>query len=87
MSQNKLITILAVVLLLVIAGSVAILVTSSPDATPGTSTTTAPTGKQYTFNLDVLQQQAYQLINKQLVREGALPVAPPATPGKANPFL
>ncbi len=88
MSQNQLITILALVLLTVVLGSVAILfMTSSPSPSSTTTTDSSIAAVEGSFNLEVIQQQAYQLINKQLVREGALPVPPPVTPGKANPFL
>ncbi len=90
MSQNQLIAILTIILLLVIGGSIIILLTTSSDSDTPSATTIdevqAPTA-QFTINLKPLEQQSYQLINKQLVKEGALPVQPPATPGKANPFL
>lgn len=89
MSQNQLIAILTIVLLLVIGGSIVILLTTSDSSTPPADSVASPqaTSGQFTLNLKPLEQSAYQLINKQLVKEGALPVQPPATPGKANPFL
>lgn len=88
MSQNQLIVILTLVLLLVIIGSIAILMQTSFDSVTPTNMSTdnlpaAPSG----INLEVLGRQTYQLLNKQLIKEGALPVAPPVTSGKANPFL
>lgn len=87
MSQNQLIAILTIILLLVIMGSVAVLLTSSSDTEPKTPSPNSATGAGRGFKLEVLEQQAYQLLNKQLVKEGSLPVRPPAVPGKANPFL
>lgn len=88
MSQNQLITILTIVLLIVIGASMFVLFGSSP-ATQLTATSEessdVPVSSQ--FKLEVLEQQAYQLLNKQLIREGALPVKPPVIVGKANPFL
>lgn len=87
MSQNQLITLLLVVLLLVVAASAFILLgpMSGTDSTIPSPSTQAPA--QSHFQLDILEQQAYKLLNKQLVKEGALPVQPSATAGKANPFL
>ncbi|MEX2055016.1 MAG: hypothetical protein WD972_02440 [Candidatus Andersenbacteria bacterium] len=39
------------------------------------------------FNLKVLQTAGYVALDKQPIVEKALPVQPPATTGKANPFL
>ena len=89
MSQNQLIATLAAVLLLVIAASAFVLLTSSPDEgmPPAPSSTAEPLAPANTFELDILRGQAYQLLNKQLVKEGALPVKPATATGKANPFL
>lgn len=39
------------------------------------------------FDLGVLQRAGYKAINQQPVQDGLLPVKPPQTDGKANPFL
>lgn len=51
--------------------------TTSPAASPGSSE----------YDLTVLQRQSFLLLDKRPIVEGALPVQPPATTGKANPFL
>jgi hypothetical protein len=90
MSQNQIITLLIIVLLIIIGGSIALLISTSDNddqlLPPSFSPTTTTSGQRL-FNVDILEQQAYQLLNKQLVREGALPVPPPAVVGKANPFI
>ena len=92
MTQNKLIMLLGGILLIVIAASAFVLLQSTPPPINGTpsSSPEASSGDSAAasgFELKILQQQAYQLLNKQLIREGALPVSPAAAPGKANPFL
>lgn len=90
MSQNQLITLLTIVLLLVIFGSIFVLLNTSEESSLPT-TTEAPaattTRTENLFPLEILERQSYQLLNKQLVKEGALPVPPPPTVGKANPFI
>lgn len=39
------------------------------------------------FDLGVFNRSGYTAIDQRLIREGALPVQPPAGTGKANPFL
>lgn len=85
MSQNKLISILAVVLLVVIIGSVVVMWRTPRSSDTDLAADTASPAVSL-FPIEILQRQAYQLLNKQLVREGALPVQPAAS-GKANPFL
>ncbi len=87
MTQNQLITLLSLVLLVVVAGSVFVLMQSSPPEEQLETTEDSEAPVDNSFDIRVLQQQAYQLLNKQLIREGALPVKPSATVGKANPFL
>lgn len=89
MSQSQLITLLTIILLLVVFGSIVVLLNTSDDATTSLPTTTdeTTTQRQRLFSLDILERQAYQLLNKQLVKEGALPVRPPSGVGKANPFI
>lgn len=89
--SNKLIVILAGALLavVVVASALFIMMPSSDNkpsdtSTPGIRETSTPVAG---FKVDVLQRSAYQLLNRQLVAEGALPVQPPLEVGKANPFL
>lgn len=95
-SSNKVIMILTGVLLVVIAASMGVLLILPDDETgsaPATSTDTPllrdtpPSSTTQSFDLTVTQRQSYQTLNKQLVHEGALPVQPPVSTGKANPFL
>lgn len=39
------------------------------------------------FDLNVLQRPGYKALDQRAVQDGLLPVKPPQTPGKANPFL
>ena len=85
---------LAIVLVIVIGASLGLLITvpSGGESEPAAEVTPVPsqpisstTGREG-FNLNVFQTQAYQLLNQQLVEDGSLPVTPPSTVGKANPF-
>lgn len=89
MSQNQLITLLTIVLTLVIVGSILVLLsTGEEEGLPTTVEAPASSpSSQRLFPLEIIERQAYQLLNKQLVKEGALPVQPPAGAGKANPFI
>jgi len=92
--NNKLIAGLTAVLVLVAGVSVWLLVfaPASTDevlitdevADVGPATTT---GAEAGFNLKVLQRQAWQALDKQLIISGLLPVKAPEVTGKANPFL
>lgn len=93
--DNKVVVILAGVLLaiMVVAGAVFLFLPSGDDSSDEVVTTLinpdaqAPSGTARGFDLTVLRQRAFQLLNRQLVLEGALPVQAPAEIGKANPFL
>ena len=93
--ENKLVVILAGVLLaiVVVAGAVFILVPGDDEPSDEVVTTAinsdvqTPSSTARGFDLTVLQQRAFQLLNRQLVLEGALPVQAPAAIGKANAFL
>jgi hypothetical protein len=88
MSQNQLISFLAGILLLVIGASAFVLLRSNPEiSAPTPLPSDEPSATEDHFQLDILERQTYQLINKQLVKEGALPVKPSDSAGKANPFL
>lgn len=96
MSQNQLIALLTLILALVIVGSIVVLLSTSdktglPAELEGLpAAVEAPAGSpssQRLFPLELIERQAYQLLNKQLVKGGALPVLPPAGAGKANPFI
>lgn len=95
-SPNKIVMILTGVLLLVIAASIGVLLILPGDDSDSLSVTgtdtpllrdTPPSSTTQSFDLTVTQRQSYQILNKQLVHEGALPVQPPVSTGKANPFL
>lgn len=87
MDRNKQIVVLVAVLLAIIAVSVVLLwllpSRSHPAAAPApdASVTAAE------FNVRVLQRAEYLQLNTQPVKDGSLPVQPPAPVGKANPFL
>lgn len=40
-----------------------------------------------TLDVSLFNRSAYQQLNLQVITSGSLPVQPPATVGKANPFL
>ena len=92
--RTKIIIGLTLVLIVVIGVSVGLLITvpsgeereSAPEATPAAGRPTSPSTTPAGFNLNVFQTQAYQLLNQQLIEDGSLPVTPPTTVGKANPF-
>jgi len=93
---SKIIITLVIILVGVVAIGVAALMllpdTNTPVADDLPPDTTAPTSPgptldQSGFRLDILEQPAYQLLSKQLVQDGSLPVQPPPVTGKANPFL
>lgn len=50
---------------------------------PATGVSTSATG----FNLGVLDRTGYKMLDQTPIQNGALPVLPPPTTGKANPFL
>ena len=89
MSSQKIIVVLFGLLLAVVAAAaVVIWLLPSPDTEPSSvpeATTTPASGDG--FNTSVLQRPEYLKLNQQLIREGALPVQPPTTAGKVNPFL
>lgn len=82
-SNTRLIIILSVALLVVIAGSGALLYLLP--ASRSVPTPAAPAIEA--FNLQVLQRGGYTSLDQHLIGAGLLPVAPPAVVGKANPFL
>jgi hypothetical protein len=93
--QTKVIIVLVGLLLAVVAVSVLVVWVlpsgdeapfPAPDEVGGSEEASLPpptTG----FNLKVLQTAGYVALDKQPIIEKALPVQPPATTGKANPFL
>lgn len=91
--SSQLIIILAAVLLAVIAGSGLVLwFLGSNEPSPTTLTPTPEVAAPQqpgddAFNTGVLRSSDYTKLDQQLVTDGSLPVQPPATVGKANPFL
>lgn len=95
-SQNKLVIGLAILLALVLAISLAVVflwptatAPVAPDSSisPFSSDATPPLDTGAAFDVRVFQQPQYQTLDQRLIQEGALPVQPPATTGKANIFL
>jgi len=95
---NRTVVILGAVFLAAVIVAIVIFFMVPAGDTPGTEqsdTTTAPvldgapaaTGASTGFDLGVLNRRVYQLLNRQLVQEGAIPVPPPPAVGKPNPFL
>lgn len=93
-SQTRLIVILVGILIAIAAISLFLLwylpglISPKPisdNDLPGTTDTLQPITT--TFNTNVLQTSDYLLLDTQLIKEGSLPVQPPAGVGKANPFL
>lgn len=64
--------------------SVPIAPIESEEATSPSGTTTTTGGA---FNLDVLQRTGYKSLDLRPIQDGLLPIKPPASTGKANPFL
>lgn len=88
MSQNTLIILLATVLAAVVAISAAVIFWIPTQETPIPQTKTNVTsGPVEDYDVSVTKKQEYQLLNRQLIQEGILPVVPPSNTGKANPFL
>ena len=87
-SQRKLIIILGIMLLAVIVVSSAILFLLPEEGSQPLNPSAIPqTTRSDGFNTGVLQRSSYTLLNTTLIENGFLPVRPPATTGKANPFL
>jgi hypothetical protein len=86
-SAQKTVLLLTAILLAVLAVSglvLWLLPTTTPDSAP-LFVSPAPGGP--TLDTAVLQKPAYLRLDPQPIREGAVPVQPPAGVGKANPFL
>lgn len=87
-SQRKLIIILGVILLAVIAvSSLVLFMLPDEGSQPLSNVSAQPNSSSSGFNTGVLQRSSYTLLNTGLIQNGFLPVRPPATTGKANPFL
>lgn len=79
---------MAVALLVVVVGAavaVLYLVPGGPGSSGGDEQLPAAAPKE--FNLQVLDRTVYKSLNQTLIQSGQLPVRPPTTAGKANPFL
>lgn len=59
----------------------------APSAAPFDTTLTPQATSGGAFNLDVLQRTGYKSLDLRPIQDGLLPIKPPATTGKANPFL
>lgn len=85
-TQKTVIFLFAVLLALVVAGAAVLFLlpedSSNPEETP------VPTGTLTTgLDTSILESTNYTQLDASLIQQGALPVKPPATTGKANPFL
>ncbi|MEX1111871.1 MAG: hypothetical protein WEC84_00250 [Candidatus Andersenbacteria bacterium] len=95
MNQRVLIISLSSILLLVIVASAVVLLYLPGDedaAAPGQGVGAPLTGvpassNGNTFNTSVLNTSGYTSLDVSLIQSGRLPVKPPVTTGKANPFL
>lgn len=85
-SSLRIITILVGVLVavIVVGGLILILVPSSNAPADNTTPVASDTPQ---LDTAVLRRSEYLRLNQQAIREGAIPVQPPAVIGKANPFL
>ena len=87
-TQRKLIIILGIILLaVVVVSSLVLFMLPEEGSQPIPSSPTPQNGISTGFNTRVLQRSGYTLLNTTLIQNGFLPVRPPATTGKANPFL
>lgn len=82
-SSQKTVVILIAVLVAVVLVAGLVIWLLPPSSTPDAS----PSREAGEFNTSILQRPDYLRLDQQPVREGAVPVAPPAGVGKANPFL
>lgn len=83
--RKTMVIILAVVLALAIAGAAVVYFLPTTPTTPPPTAQSTP-GPQR-LDLSILQSTRYTQLDTSLLQQGALPVAPPAAAGKANPFL
>lgn len=89
--KTNLVAILVLLLLLVVAGSAAVLWflpgAEPAPVSPAPPSSLTPDAGSAVFNLRLFDRGVYQTLNLKLVSDGSLPVKPPASAGKANPFL
>jgi hypothetical protein len=88
--NQRLIIVLSATLLAALLVSILVFVLL-PDQSEPTAVDTPPSPEeaftQSEFNLGVTERTEYRRLDSRPLQEGALPVAPPAAVGKANPFL
>lgn len=91
MDQKQTIIMLVSALLAVVAVSAVVLflLPSESSIRNNVSTTTTSNTSVVSdgFDLNILDRSDYRALNQAPIQNGSLPVAPPATSGKANPFL
>jgi len=86
--MNKTIIVLGGALLaVIIVGTLIIFLLPSGNQLDPSAQTGPPAENTTNFNTNVLQKPEYLRLNQQPIREGAVPVQPPAVVGKANPFI
>ena len=93
--QSRIIGTLLILLLIALLAAAALLWLLPGTPEPETELETVPQDDLFLtdvpptdqFNVSVFDQAAYQALNLQLINDASLPVQPPASAGKANPFL
>lgn len=83
-ANRRLVVILALILVALLAGGGLLFMMLPSEPAP---LITTPVVGSAELDLKLLQQAAYLRLDQQPVRDGSLPVPPPAGAGKANPFL
>jgi len=93
MSSTRIITILSAVLVAAGIVAAATYVFTATDLLSGLFPTVPSSGdsqistEESRLDTAVLERRDYQLLNRQLIQDGSIPVRPPDIVGKANPFL
>jgi len=87
--QKNIIVIAGITLAVLAAAGIALLAFRAPSQPeiPLEQNQPPSVSSAHGFDLSVLQRAGYKAINQQPVQDGLLPVKPPQTAGKANPFL
>lgn len=83
--RKTIVIMLAVLLALVAVGGVIIFLLPAEPSVPTTPDTAVSVPQR--LDTTILERTDYTGLDTSLLQQGALPVLPPATVGKANPFL
>ena len=84
--RKTIVILLAVLLALVAVGGAIVFLLPDDTTTPPTQSPSTVSTPQR-LDLSALERSDYTQLDTSLLQQGALPVLPPATVGKANPFL